>query len=56
MVGTSHLTGEGFTVGSDPLVPGLGLAADPGSELVKFTGEEGKEVRPCGCDAGRGSK
>lgn len=33
-----------------------GLLRIPASELVKFTGEEGKEVRPCGCDAGRGSK
>jgi len=30
-----------------------GLLRIPASELVKFTG---KEVRPCGCDAGRGSK
>lgn len=30
-----------------------GLLRIPASELVKFTGEE---VRPCGCDAGRGSK
>ncbi|WP_315298278.1 helix-turn-helix domain-containing protein [uncultured Actinomyces sp.] len=34
-----------------------GLLRIPASELVKFTGEEeGKEVRPCGCDAGRESK
>lgn len=33
-----------------------GLLRIPASELVKFTGEEGKEVRPCGCVAGRGSK
>lgn len=33
-----------------------GLLRIPASELVKFTGEEGKEVRPCGCDAGRKSK
>lgn len=36
-----------------------GLLRIPASELVKFTGEEGeegKEVRPCGCDAGRWSK
>ena len=31
-----------------------GLLRIPASE--KFTGEEGKEVRPCGCDAGRESK
>ena len=30
-----------------------GLLRIPASELVKFTG---KEMRPCGCDAGRGSK
>lgn len=33
-----------------------GLLRIPASELVKFTGEEGKEVRPSGCDAGRESK
>ena len=33
-----------------------GLLRIPASELVKFTGEEGKEMRPCGCDAGRESK
>lgn len=33
-----------------------GLLRIPASELVKFTGEEGKEVRPCSCDAGRESK
>lgn len=33
-----------------------GLLRIPASELVKFTGEEGKEMRPCGCVAGRGSK
>lgn len=33
-----------------------GLLRIPATELVKFTGEEGKEVRPCGCDAGRESK
>lgn len=33
-----------------------GLLRIPASELVKFTGEEGKEVRPCGCVAGRESK
>lgn len=33
-----------------------GLLRIPASELVKFTGEEGKEVRPCGCVAGRWSK
>lgn len=33
-----------------------GLLRIPASELVKFTGEEGKEMRPCGCVAGRESK
>lgn len=33
-----------------------GLLRIPATELVKFTGEEGKEVRPSGCDAGRESK
>lgn len=33
-----------------------GLLRIPASELVKFAGEEGKEVRPSGCDAGRESK
>ena len=33
-----------------------GLLRIPASELVKFTGEEGKEMRPSGCDAGRESK
>ena len=33
-----------------------GLLRIPASELVKFTGEEGKEVHPCGCDAGCKSK
>lgn len=33
-----------------------GLLRIPASELVKFTGEEDKEARPCGCIAGRGSK
>lgn len=33
-----------------------GLLRIPASELVKFTGEEGKEVRPSGWDAGRESK
>ena len=33
-----------------------GLLRIPASELVTFTGEEGKEMRPSGCDAGRESK
>lgn len=33
-----------------------GLLRIPATELVKFTGEEGKEMRPSGCDAGRESK
>lgn len=33
-----------------------GLLRIPASELVKFTGAEDKEMRPCGCVAGRGSK
>ena len=33
-----------------------GLLRIPASELVKFTGKEGKEMRPSGCDAGRESK
>lgn len=33
-----------------------GLLRIPATELVKFTGEEGKEMRPSGCDAGRDSK
>ena len=45
-----------FKVGGLLRIPASELLRIPASELVKFTGEEGKEVRPCGCDAGRESK